>query len=220
MKARMMTTIIGPVLLGVMLAGSPAVSAGDLTIAAAENPGVTGFHIEAEPRQAGPLYAQIGGKDIRIANQAIAAWILEKGRKIAYSAADGAGGYENEGQSLRIYDVRIGTHRKLLSAYYVIDQVSEFKTKGGHKALLVEMRDGGLGASHLAVVDPRRGQVFLRTQVKLLKRSGDLIVLGRYHEADWERMAGDLVIQPYKTERYDVNTLLRRPAGIQNPARP
>ena len=92
MKARIMTTIIGPVLLGVMLARSPAVSAGDLTVAAAESPGVTGFHIEAEPRQAGSLYAQIGGKDIRIADQSIAAWILEKGQRIAYSAADRAGG--------------------------------------------------------------------------------------------------------------------------------
>ena len=220
MKTWIVTTIIGPVLLGVILAGSRGVSAGDLTVAAAESPGVTGFHIEAEPRQAGPLYAQIGEKDIRIADQAIAAWILEKGQKIAYSAADGAGGYENEGQSLRIYDVPVGTHRKVLSAYYVIDQVSEFKTKGGNKALLVEMRDGGLGASHLAVVDPRRGQVFLRKQVKLLKRRGDLIVLGRFHESDWERMAGDMVIQPYKTEHYDVNTLLRRPAVVQNPVHP
>lgn len=137
-----------------------------------------------------------------------------------FSSRPSGGRYENEGQSLRIYEVRVGTHRKLLSAYYIIDQVSDFKTKGGNKALLVEMRDGGLGASHLAVVDPRRGQVFLRKQVKLLKRSGDLIVLGRFHEADWERMAGDMVIQPYKTERYDVNTLLRRPAVVQNRVRP
>ena len=115
--------------------------------------------------------------------------------------------------------MRARSRRKVLSAYYVIEKVSELKTRSGRQALLVEMRDGGLGASHLAVVDPRRGQVFMRKQVKLLERQGDMIVLGRYHEADWERMANDIVIQPRKTERYDVSALLRRPV-MQNPVLP
>ena len=220
MRTSALSLTVGVLLFAITLAGFDDVCAEPSKALAAQQALATEVRIDAERNHAGPLLAQVGGKDVRIADQAIAAWILENGQKIAYSAADGAGGYENEGQSLRLYDVPVGTHRKVLSAYYVIDQVSEFKTKGGNKALLVEMRDGGLGASHLAVVDPRRGQVFLRKQVKLLKRRGDLIVLGRFHEADWERMAGDMVIQPYKTERYDVNTLLRRPAVVQNPVHP
>jgi|SRR5215472_15675520 len=175
--------------------------------------------IESEQNHGGRLYARIGGKDVRIADHAVAAWLLDNGHKIAYSGADGAGGYENEGQSLRIYEVQTGTHRKVLASYYVIDKVSEVKTRRGKQALLVEMRDGGLGASHLAVVDPRRGEVFMRKQVKLLGRQGDMIVVGYYHEADWERMDHDVAIQPYKTERYDINALLRR-GVIQNSVLP
>lgn len=207
------------VLLEFWLAESQDASAGNIIAARAASPGVSAYRIEAEPKHSGSLYAQIDGKESRIADDAFAAWLLDGGQKIAYSTADGAGGYENEGQSLHIYDVRARTHRKVLSAYYAIEKVSELKTSSGRQALLIEMRDGGLGASHLAVVDPRRGQVFLRKQVKLLERQGDMIVLGHYHEADWERMANDIVIQPHKTERYDVSALLRRPV-IRNPVFP
>ena len=212
---------IGVLLLGFTFAGSQAVSAGDVIISAAATPDATGFHIDANRGQAGPLYAHIGGQDFRIADEAFAAWLMDEGRKIAYSAtADGGGGYENEGQSLRLYDVRARTHRTVLSAGYVIDTVAAIKTQSGRQALLVEMRDGGLGASHVAVVDPRRGPVFLRQQVKLLERQGDVIVLGHYHETDWERMTEEIAIHPYKTERHDVNVLIRRPVMVHKPVTP
>ena len=215
---------IGVLLLGFRIAESQVVSAQDLiTVAAATpaaTPAATGFHIDANRGQAGPLYAHIGGQDIRIADEAFAAWLMDEGQTIAYSATDGGGGYENEGQSLRLYDVRARTHRTVLSANYVIDAVSAIRTQSGRQALLVEMRDGGLGASHVAVVDPRRGPVFLRQQVKLVERQGDMIVLGHYHETDWERMTGELAIPPYKTERHDVNVLIRRPVMAHKPATP
>ena len=211
----------GVLLLGFSIGGSQSVSAGDLIIVEAATPHATGFHIEANRGQAGPLYAQIGGQNIRIAEEAFAAWLMEEGQKVAYSAAaDGGGGYENEGQSLRIYDVRARTHRTVLSADYVIDTVSAIKTKSGRQALLVEMRDGGLGASHVAVVDPHRGQVFLRQQVRLLERQGDIIVLGHYYETDWERMTGEIAIRPYKTERHNVSVLIKRPVLAHKPATP
>jgi hypothetical protein len=220
MNTRVIIMATGVWLFWVIVGGFNSACAEVQRVTAVSSPSVTGFRIDAEPRHAGALYAHIGGKDVRIADQAIAAWILDKGQKIAYSAADGAGGYENEGQSLRIYNVRGGMRRKVLSAYYMIEKVSELKTKRGKQALLVELRDGGLGASHLAVVHPRRGQVFLRKQVKLLERQGDVIVIGHYHEADWERMTDDNPIPPYKTERYDVDALLRRPAVIHKPVFP
>ena len=189
---------MGVLLLGFTMGGFQAVSAGDVITVAAATPAATGFHIEANHGQAGPLYAEIGGQDFRIADEAFAAWLMDEGQKIAYSAADGGGGYENEGQSLRLYDV----------------------TQSGRQALLVEMRDGGLGASHVAVVDPRRGPVFLRQQVKLLDRQGDMIVLGHFHESDWERLTEEIAIPPYKTERHDVNVLIRRPVMAHKPVTP
>ena len=206
--------------LGIFSFQSHGQPTGDMSVAATTiNSGATAFRIEAELRHAGPLYAEIGGHDIQVAEAAFSAWLLNDGKRIAYSAADGAGGYENEGQSLYIYDVGARTSRKVLSSYYVIDEVIALKTRQGRQGLLVKMRDGGLGASHLAVVDPRRGPVFLRQQAKLLTRQADWMVLGYYHEADWERMT-ETMVQPYKTERHDVNELLKQPAMVNTPVVP
>ncbi len=53
-----------------------------------------------------PLFVTIGGKEQKITDQAQQAWILNGGRYVVYSSSEGAGGYENEGQSLHVYDVR------------------------------------------------------------------------------------------------------------------
>src|SRR5215213_4329434 len=63
----------------------------------------------------GPLYVTIGGKERKIAEEAVAAWIIQGGRRVVYSGRDGAGGFENEGQSLRIYDARTGQPRKIMA---------------------------------------------------------------------------------------------------------
>src|SRR5450432_797074 len=107
-----------------------------------------------------PLYATIGGTEKKIADVALQAWMIEGGRQVLYSGRDGAGGYENEGESLHLYDASTGKQRKILSAYFVITRVEELMTSSGKTALLVMMTDGGLGASHLAVVNPKRGEVF------------------------------------------------------------
>src|SRR5688572_26823121 len=61
----------------------------------------------------GKLFITFNGKQKMIAEQANDAWIINEGRKIVYSGRDGAGGYENEGQSLRIYDVNTGKTKKI-----------------------------------------------------------------------------------------------------------
>jgi hypothetical protein len=170
----------------------------------------TSVRVAAERGHLGALYARIDGEDVQIARAAWAAWLLLGGREVAYSGSDGAGGYENEGQSLRIYDVRARASRKVLAARYAIDVVTDVTTRSGKQALLVEMRDGGLGASHLTIVDRRRGEVFSRSQVKLLGRQGDVIIMGRYREDDWERMAHGMSVTPTSVERYDVDTIVRR----------
>jgi hypothetical protein len=72
------------------------------------------------------------------------------------------------------------------------------------------MEDGGLGASYVAVVDPWRGEVFFRRWARILSNKGDIIVLGFYREADWGDEFEGKKVRPYKRERHDLKTLLRR----------
>jgi hypothetical protein len=169
----------------------------------------------------GPLYVTIQGKERKIADEAIAAWIIQGGRKVVYSGRDGAGGFENEGQSLRIYDARTGKHHKIMSEYLGIDEITEVTTSTNKTALLVGMSDGGLGASYLAVVDPTRGEVFFRRWTKIISRRGDIIVIGHYKEDDWEKFLEDknAKVAPYKTERQNLDILLRRRVIFNKPDR-
>jgi hypothetical protein len=160
----------------------------------------------------GPVLATIGGKEIRIAEAGVDAWIIQGGRQLVYSGRDGSGGFENEGMSLRIHDARTARSRKILSEYFMVDKVTEVTTSTKKSALLVVLSDGGLGASYFAVVDPNRGEVFFRRWALLLSRKGDLIVLGRYREDDWDKLtSGETAkVTPYRKERYNLNELLRR----------
>ncbi len=170
----------------------------------------------------GILYATINGKEQKIAEPVIEAWVIDGGRKVAYSMRDGAGGFEDEGESLRVYDARTGKIKKVLSEYYSIDEVTEVKTASGKVALLVKMSDGGLGADYLAVVDPSRGEVFFKRWVRLLSRRGDTINLGHYRENDWSTFLENknAKVRPYKIERYNLSSLLRRPVIINKRDRP
>ena len=159
-----------------------------------------------------PLFVTIAGKEKRVTDQAQQAWIINGGRHVVYSSSDGSGGYENEGQGLHLYDVATGKHRRIMSEYFMVDDVKEAVTSNNKRALLVVMSDGGLGGEYIAVVDPGRGQVFFRRWARILSQTGDNIVLGLYREADWDKLnnnEGDKV-RPYKRERYDLKALLRR----------
>jgi len=161
----------------------------------------------------GPVYVTVAGQEKKVAESALEAWVIRGGRQVVYSGTDGSGGFEDEGQSLRVYDARTGKTRKVMSEYVMVDKLTEVTTSRGKTALVVEMSDGGLGASYLAVVDPDRGQVFSRDWVRLLSRSGDVIVMGHYKEADWGEMmeeGGKKRVKPYKMERRNLNALLQR----------
>lgn len=160
----------------------------------------------------GPLFVTIGRSEKRITDQAQQAWIINSGRQVVYSSSDGAGGFENEGQSLHLYDVDTGKQTRIMSEYFVIDKVKEVVTSKKKRALLVEMADGGLGASYVAVVDPWRGEVFFRHGARILARKGDTIVIGFYKEEDWEKIDGEqgAKVRPYKSERHNLHSLLLR----------
>ena len=162
----------------------------------------------------GALFVTITGTEKKVTDQAQQAWIINDGRHVVYSSSEGAGGYENEGQSLHLYDVKTGNHKRIMSEYFMVETVKEVITSNKKRALLVTMEDGGLGASYLAVVDPWRGEVFFRRWVQLLANSGDIIVLGFYRENDWGNMDEGKKVRPYKRERHNLETLLRRPVMI------
>jgi hypothetical protein len=109
----------------------------------------------------------------------------------------------------------------VLSEYFAIDTVQEVGTHLGRYALLVEMRDGGLGATHIAVVDPARGEVFVKQKAKVMSRDGDKFVLGFFRDEDWETLARGEKVLPYRTQSYDIGTLLKgkpivRPSAPQS----
>ena len=169
----------------------------------------------------GPLFVTIGGAEQKIAEQAQQAWILSGGRQVVYSSSDGAGGYENEGQSLHVYDLITRRSKRIMSEYFMVETVEEVVTTRKKRALLVTLEDGGLGASYVAVVDPARGEVFFRRWARILSRKGDTIVLGRYREDDWDKLMTDgAKVRPYRTERYNLNSLLLRRVIVNKPDRP
>lgn len=207
---------LGSLLCQVRLAHPQQVSATDTL------PIVTGTRVAVlDGTFFGPLYVTIGGQERKIADEAVAAWIVQGGRGVVYSGRDGAGGFENEGHSLRIYDARTGHQRKIMAQYYAVDEITEVTTSKNKTALLVEMSDGGLGASYLAVVDPARGEVFFRGWTKMISRRGDIIVIGHYKEDDWEKFLenNNAKVKPYKTERQNLNIILKRRVIFNKPDR-
>jgi len=182
---------------------------------AAQNtvPRVTRVRVEMQGIY-GPLFVTIAGTEKKITDQAQQAWIINGGRHVVYSSSEGAGGFENEGQSLHLYDVDTGNHKRIMSEYFMVQTVKEVVTSRKKRALLVTMEDGGLGASYVAVVDPQRGEVFFRRWARIVAQKGDTIVLGFYRENDWgdELEAGK--IRPYKREQHNLNSVLLRPVIV------
>lgn len=173
---------------------------------------------------ASDLFITVNGRERKVTTKALHAWIIDDGRSVIYSGMDGSGGFENEGESLRIYDVRTGKIRKILSEYVAVWAVMEVRLSTGQLALLVSMADGGLGGSYFAVVDPRRGQVFYRRWAEVTLVEGDRITLALYDADDWEKINeprrpvdGDrnqviahTDVKPVKIERHDLKRILKR----------
>ncbi len=131
----------------------------------------------------GPAVVTLASGDtLVVSDSAYRVWKLGTGSLVAVSGLDGAGGYENEGQSLTVIDVATGARRRVLSDYFTIVKV-ELLESGGRRALLVHMRDGGQGGLHVSVVDPKRGQVF-RALHAFGRIAGDRIVVAGFGDGD------------------------------------
>lgn len=185
----------------------------------------TAFQIKKTTEYSGgELFITVGGKQKKIDNAAYDAWIVNGGKKVVFSGADGAGGFENEGQSLRIYDVKTGKTRKIMSEYTFVLGLSEVKLSTGQNALLVWLGDGGLGGSYFAVVDPKRGEVFYRKLAELTEIKGDKITLAFYKGEDWDAINDErgwdnegnkkaiptpTKVKPERIESHDLKDLLK-----------
>jgi len=158
----------------------------------------------------GALYATIGGAEKKVAESAQKAWVAGEGRTIAFSGKDGAGGYENEGQSLYLYDTRTGQSRKVMAEYFVIEDVKEARTSTGKQVLLALMSDSNLDAYHVAVIDPDRGEVFCEDGAKISTVEGDNLALAYYGDDDWDALRDKQDVKPQKIQQYDLKELLAK----------
>jgi hypothetical protein len=168
------------------------------------------------------LFVTINGRERKISDQALLAWIIDDGKSVAYSWTDGAGGFENEGQSLRVYNVATGRIRKILSEFTAIVALTPLRLTTGELALLLKMADGGLGGSYFAVVDPKRGEVFYRRWAEVTDITGDRITLAFYKPDDWDQInearswkqedpnnvVSTTKVKPIKVERHDLKRVL------------
>jgi hypothetical protein len=181
----------------------------------------------------GTLYLTVDEKEKKVADAVSKAWLINEGRELAYSRRkDGAGGFENDGESLRIYDLRTGKTRKVLSEYFAVDAVMEAKVSTGENALLIRMSDGASFTSYFAVVNPQRGEVLFRSEAELTEIKGDQIMLAFYKDEDWDAIRderggtdfeSDKVILPkpkivpVKTETHDLREVLRHKVIYNKP---
>jgi hypothetical protein len=177
-------------------------------------PYVSKFRLE---RAGGPLYATVAGSEEKIADAALGAWLIDDGKQVAYSSADGVGGFENEGQALRIWDLSTGKTTKILAESFEIMRVETARSIRGKAALLVTMEDGGLGASHVAVVDPGRGEVWVRHGARFGAKQKGAVSVEWYRDADWALLQEKQIVKPYRIRRYDLDALLARPVAIPTP---
>jgi hypothetical protein len=158
----------------------------------------------------GPAVVTLASGDtLVVADSAYRVWKLG-GSLVAVSGLDGAGGFENEGQSLTAIDVAAGTRRRIIADYFPIVRV-ESVTDAGRTALLVHMRDGGQGGLHVTVVDPARGQVF--RQLHALGRiDGHRILVSGFGDGEQPVVFGDtrtpLRVDTLTLARIDTMSLL------------
>jgi hypothetical protein len=221
MRTHTLLTFVSSIVL-MQLVSAPAVLA---QRRANPQPRASSFRLtKLVPIEGSQLYITVNGRERKVTNHALYAWIIDDGKSVVYSWSDGSGGFENEGESLRIYDVRTGRIRKILSEYVAVWAVMEVRLSTGQLALLVSMADGGLGGSYFAVVDPKRGQVMYRRWAEVTRINGDHITLAFYDADDWEKIneprrsvdedrkqvIAQTDVKPVKLEHHDLKRVLKR----------
>ena len=139
----------------------------------------------------GKIWAKVGGKEINVgeSNAARGDWskmpkVIGDGRYVVWPNITGDRGYEAEGQELKVYDAKTGKTSTVMQEYFYVQDVAAHKLPDGREAFIVSMADGGLGAPHLAIVDPQRGEVFRAERSSLLGLKGDQITIAKHDNED------------------------------------
>ncbi|HXX66483.1 MAG TPA: hypothetical protein VEK07_04850 [Polyangiaceae bacterium] len=186
----------------------------------------------AEPQfavESGTLSVTQDGRKVPIAHEVDGFWPIpidehpdgdhRVTRAVTFARADGAGGYENEGQSLYLWAPGDKESRKLMAEYFQIERVESLAARSGRTVLLIVMKDGGLGATHVAFADPERGELFRADGADVMQRAEGSVRIGWFRDEDWERLEQDAAVRPLRTERLDLDAVLRRPV-MHNPRQP
>lgn len=150
---------------------------------------------QAATAKVGPKGALVvtfnGAEKTVVPRDAVKAWILKDGRTVVYSFRERKRGYEGEGEGLFRYDPANERRTQILAEDYMVDKVYELTTTGGKTLLCVTMSDGGLGADHVAIVNPERGAVFARRMSRFVKVEPEQIVIAEWGDARrWESGSG------------------------------
>jgi hypothetical protein len=176
-----------------------------------EAAGIEKFRVEPRER-AGAVFVTISGVDAKIGEGALKAWGLLEGSILAYSGADGAGGHENTGQSLRVYNAADRTTRLVVSEYFPIKDVTAAKLKNGAAVLVVQLEDDMSDAPHVAVVDPKRGTVWRKEFASVSGCKGGTLTITTYARKDWDEHHDNPghVVRPRGKERVDLADMLTR----------
>jgi hypothetical protein len=131
---------------------------------------------------------------------------------VAYTKGDGdgAGGFENEGESLYLWAPGDREARKLLAEYFTIQRVESLRARSGRSVLVIVMTDGGLGATHVGFADPHRGELFRADGADVVQHEDGAVRIGWFRDEDWTVLGPDASVRPQRTERLDLDALLER----------
>lgn len=140
--------------------------------------------VTAQVGPEGVLVVTVNG-DARtvVPRDAVKAWVMKDAKAVIFSLRERKRGYEGEGEALFRYEVGNKKQAQLLSEEYMVDKVYELTTPGGKTLLCVTMSDGGLGANHVALVNPDKGTVFARKMSRFAKVDPARIVITEYADS-------------------------------------
>jgi len=168
--------------------------------------------------EVGKLFVTVNDEKRKIVDEALKAWIINNGKEVVFSQADGSRGFEGTGNSLSIYEVQTGKIRQILADHFVIDGITETELSNGKRALLIrsDLHEGN--EKVVAVVDPKRGEVFVKSPAGLFALKGDFMALNLDNDESEEpevennESAFDLPQKkkPLKLKKYDLKKLLKK----------
>jgi hypothetical protein len=135
------------------------------------------------------------------------AMIVDGGRHLVFTTTSGKG-FEAEGENLYVFNPRTGKIGLLASEvfYFELSATQSVRVKGV-PTLVASMRDGGLGASHVAIINMRRGEVFRAPLSTASVVQGGKVTIDTFPAEHWE----GLPTQPKKSEVIDLAVVNKAP---------